>query len=124
MKCKPSSYLEPSTSEATLAPYPGPSITTAVICAVFSAKATKWFHLTPFKCIWRSPTTSQEQHLYDKLYSSDAWNTVHDKIIKQKRDDDCTLEQVVAGLMFWSDAMHLAQFGHSSAWPVYLFFGN
>jgi hypothetical protein len=34
------------------------------------------------------------------------------------------LEQVIAGLMFWSDATHLAQFGNASAWPVYLFFGN
>ena len=26
--------------------------------------------------------------------------------------------------MFWSDSTQLAQFGHSNAWPIYLFFGN
>ncbi|KIK81965.1 hypothetical protein PAXRUDRAFT_47946, partial [Paxillus rubicundulus Ve08.2h10] len=94
---------------------------TAVIRAVFAEEASKWFHLTPFKRIWRSHTTGREQYLYDELYTSDAWNTAHHEIKKQQKD---ALEPVIAGLMFWSDATHLAQFGHSSAWPIYLFFGN
>lgn len=24
----------------------------------------------------------------------------------------------------WSDLTHLAQFGHMTAWPIYMFFGN
>ncbi|KAF8427567.1 hypothetical protein L210DRAFT_3652625 [Boletus edulis BED1] len=28
------------------------------------------------------------------------------------------------GLMLWSDSTHLATFGHASAWPIYLLFGN
>ncbi|KIK21882.1 hypothetical protein PISMIDRAFT_103271, partial [Pisolithus microcarpus 441] len=62
--------------------------------------------------------------LYDKLYTSDAWHTAHDDVQKQRREDDCTLERVIAGLMFWSDSTHLTQFGHATVWPVYLFFGN
>lgn len=62
--------------------------------------------------------------MYDELYTSDTWNQAHDKIMKQRRGDDCELERVVAGLMFWSDSTQLAQFGHVSAWPIYLFFGN
>ncbi|KIO10576.1 hypothetical protein M404DRAFT_129392, partial [Pisolithus tinctorius Marx 270] len=62
--------------------------------------------------------------LYDELYTSDAWNTAHDDVQKQRRDDGCMLERVIAGLMFWSDSTHLTQFGHATAWPVYLFFGN
>ena len=96
----------------------------AVICAVFAHKDAKWFHFTPFKRIWRSPATGHEQHLYDELYTSDAWNEAHDALQKQRRDDGCKLERLIAGLMFWSDATHLAQFGNASAWPVYLFFGN
>ena len=68
--------------------------------------------------------TGAEQQLYDELYTSDAWNEAHDELQKQRRDDGCKLEKVIAGLMFWSDATHLAQFGSASAWPVYLFFGN
>ncbi|KIK24307.1 hypothetical protein PISMIDRAFT_98704, partial [Pisolithus microcarpus 441] len=62
--------------------------------------------------------------LYDKLYTSNAWHTAHNDMQKQQREDNCTLERVIVGLMFWSDSTHLTQFGHATAWPVYLFFGN
>ena len=78
---------------------------TAIICAAFSKKAAKWFHLTPFKRIWKSPISGQEQHIFDELYMSDAWITVHDQLQKQRRNDECNLERVIAALMFWSDAM-------------------
>ena len=68
--------------------------------------------------------TGQEQCLYDELYTSDAWNEAHDALQKQRCNDGCKLERVIAGLMFWSDATHLTQFGSASTWPVYLFFGN
>lgn len=74
----------------------------------------------PFKHIWISPS-GHEQHLYDELYTSDAWSKVHDEVQKQWRTDNCQLEQVIAGMMFWSDSTQLAQFGHASAWPIYLF---
>ncbi|KAI6118342.1 hypothetical protein F5141DRAFT_1000136 [Pisolithus sp. B1] len=97
---------------------------TAVIEATFSDRTSRYFHLTPFQCIWRSPVTGKEQWLYDELYTSDAWIKAHDEVQKQRHDDGCTLERVIAGLMLSSDATHLTQFGHASAWPVYLFFGN
>ena len=95
-----------------------------VIRAVLAEVSSKSFHLTPFKRLWKSPITGHEQRVYDELYASDAWNQAHDEIMKQRRDDGCKLERVVAGLMFWSDSTRLAQFGHASAWPIYLFFGN
>ena len=95
---------------------------TAVIRAAFSEAASKWFHLTPFKRFWTSPVTGQEQRLYDELYTSDAWIKAHDDLQKQRKSDE--FERVIAGLMFWSDSTHLAQFGNASAWPIYLFFGN
>jgi hypothetical protein len=97
---------------------------TAVIHAAFSEATSKWFHFTPFKRFWKSPVTGQEQRLYDELYTSDTWIKAHDDLQKQRRDDGCKLERVIAGLMFWSDSTHLAQFGNASAWPVYLYFGN
>ena len=97
---------------------------TSVIRAAFSESTAKLFHLTPFKRIWRSPTSGREQRIYDELYCSNAWNDEHDRLQKEERDDGCELERVIAGLMFWSDATQLAQFGQVKAWPVYLFFGN
>ncbi|KIK11741.1 hypothetical protein PISMIDRAFT_122141 [Pisolithus microcarpus 441] len=96
----------------------------SVIRAAFTEAASEQFHLTPFKRIWKSPVTGREQRLYDELYTSDIWIKAHDDVQKQRREDGCTLERVIAGLMFWSDSTHLAQFGHATAWPVYLFFGN
>ena len=92
--------------------------------AVFMEASSKSFHLMPFKKIWKSPVTSHEQCVYDELYISNAWNQAQDEIMKQRRDDSCKLEQVIAGLMFWSDSTQLAVFGHALARPVYLFFGN
>ncbi|KIK13410.1 hypothetical protein PISMIDRAFT_118968 [Pisolithus microcarpus 441] len=97
---------------------------TMVIEAAFSSHSSKYFHLMPFWCIWQSPITGKEQRLFDELYTSDAWIRAHDEVQKQRCNDGCTLEWVIAGLMFWSDATHLTQFAHASAWPVYLFFGN
>ena len=74
--------------------------------------------------VWKSPHTEEEQLVYDELYTSDAWNQAQDEIMKQRRTDGCQLERVVAILTLWSDSTQLATFGHASAWPVYLFFGN
>ena len=113
-----------------------------VIRAVFAEASSKLFHLTPFRKVqmpyivllillisftpkvWKSPHTRQEQRVYDELYTSDAWNQAQDEIMKQRRTDGCKLERVVAVVTLWSDTTRLATFGHVSAWPVYLFFGN
>lgn len=80
--------------------------------------------LTRFQQVWKSPQSGEEQLVYDELYTSDAWNKAQDDIVKQRRTDDCKLERVVAGMMLWSDSMRLAEIGHASAWPIYLYFGN
>ncbi|KAF8204209.1 hypothetical protein K438DRAFT_1964576 [Mycena galopus ATCC 62051] len=33
-------------------------------------------------------------------------------------------DRVIAGLMFWSDATHVAQFRQAKLWPIYAYFGN
>ena len=73
---------------------------TAVIQATFSEATFKWFHLTPFKCVWKSLVSGKLQRLYGELYLSDVWNNEHDKVQKQQRTDGCELERVIAGLMF------------------------
>ena len=50
---------------------------------------------------------------------------VHTKVQRAQTDDpDCKREKVVAALMFWSDATHLATFGTARMWPIYMLFGN
>ena len=58
-----------------------------VIWAAFTDPISQWFHLTLFKCIWKSLVMGREQQLYDELYTSDAWNKAHDNLQKQQRED-------------------------------------
>ncbi|EGO03108.1 hypothetical protein SERLA73DRAFT_150613 [Serpula lacrymans var. lacrymans S7.3] len=94
------------------------------IKAVFSKASASQFHLLPFKCFWVNPVTEKEQRVYNELYTSDSWIQAHEDLQKQKAEAGCKLERVIAALMFWSDETHLADFGTSKAWPVYLYFGN
>ncbi|KAG2337489.1 hypothetical protein BDR05DRAFT_978478 [Suillus weaverae] len=75
---------------------------TDIIMSVFQDSISCTFHMTPFQQQWKV----SEEH---KVNVYDA---------------DNNLEQVVASLMMWSDATHLASFGDASIWLVYLFFGN
>jgi hypothetical protein len=94
-----------------------------VIRAAFAETAALQFHLTPFKR-FRTTASGTEERVYDEVYASDAWIEVHNTLQKAPREPDCTLERVIAGLMWWSDSTHLANFGTAKAWPLYLYFAN
>jgi hypothetical protein len=95
-----------------------------VIRAAFSDIQAGAFHLMPFKWLWKDPLDDRQERIYDELYTSDAWLEAQDNLHKLPKEPGCSLERVVAGLMFFSDATHLANFGTAKAWPLYLFFGN
>jgi len=94
-----------------------------VIKATWGAVTSSQFHLTPFRKIHVDPT-GKESRIFDEVYTSDAWEIAHDQLQKQTPEPGCKLERVIAGLMFWSDSTHLAQFGTASVWPVYMYFAN
>jgi hypothetical protein len=95
-----------------------------VIRAAFADAQARAFHLSPFKRLWKDPVDGHEERIYDELYTSDAWLEAQDDLQKLPKVSGCTLERVVAGLMFFSDATHLANFGTAKAWPLYVYFGN
>jgi len=99
-----------------------------VIKAVFQDPLSHQFHLTPFSLMHQSPITGEEQRVYGELYNSDEFIKEHKRVqnLSPPAPDDpmCKLEKVIAALMFWSDATHLANFGTAKLWPIYLFFGN
>ncbi|KAJ7131818.1 hypothetical protein C8R43DRAFT_1133491 [Mycena crocata] len=94
-----------------------------VIKAAFAEVTALQFHLTPFKR-YRTSASGTEERIYDEVYGSDAWLEAHDNLQKSKREQGCKLERVIAGLMWWSDSTHLANFGTAKAWPLYLYFAN
>lgn len=61
--------------------------------------------------------------ILDELYSSDAWLGEQARLDALPPDPD-GLPRAIAGLMFWSDATHLTQFGSAKMWPLYMYFGN
>lgn len=94
-----------------------------VIKATFGAITALPFHLTPFKRI-HVDSTGKETRIYDEVYTSEAFEEAHDKLQKQPVEPGCTLERIIAGLMFWSDSTHLTNFGTASAWPIYMYYAN
>lgn len=95
-----------------------------VIRSAFADIQANAFHLLPFKCLWKDPLDDHQERVFDELYTSDSWLEAQDDLQRQPKEPGCSLERVIAGLMFFSDATHLATFGTAKAWPLYLYFGN
>lgn len=94
-----------------------------VIKATFGAITALPFHLTPFKRI-HVDSTGKETRIYDEVYTSEAFEEAHNDLQKRQAEPGCTLERVIAGLMFWSDSTHLTNFGTASVWPIYMYYAN
>jgi hypothetical protein len=96
----------------------------AVIWSAFADIQASAFHLFPFKRLWKDPLDGHQERVFDELYTSDSWLEAQDDLQRQSREPGCSLKCIIAGLMFFSDATHLAAFGTAKAWPLYLYFGN
>ncbi|KAG2337979.1 hypothetical protein BDR05DRAFT_1004601 [Suillus weaverae] len=72
----------------------------------------------------KDPLDSHQEQVYNELYTSDALLEAQDNIQKLPKEPGCLLERIIVGLMFFSNATHLANFGTAKAWPLYLYFGN
>ncbi|KAF9532139.1 hypothetical protein CPB83DRAFT_832803 [Crepidotus variabilis] len=82
------------------------------------------YHFSPFELYHTNKSGNQEQ-VYSELYNTKAFIKEHDRVQQAPTDDaNCKLEKVVAGMMFWSDSTHLANFGTAKLWPIYMFLGN
>jgi hypothetical protein len=98
---------------------------TTLIKQAFENPLSSKFHFTPFKLFRSLPNSEHSERLYSEIYNSDAFLDEHDKVQRAPTDDPtCKREKLVAALMFWSDATHLATFGTAKVWPIYMVFGN
>ncbi|KIJ58068.1 hypothetical protein HYDPIDRAFT_103322 [Hydnomerulius pinastri MD-312] len=96
---------------------------TDIIISAFEDDISLTFHMTPFEQYWK---VSEERTIgvISEAYSSPEFMDAYQEVNSLPREPGDDLERVVASLMLWSDATHLANFGDASLWPVYLFFGN
>jgi Plavaka transposase len=98
---------------------------TTLIKETFESPISKNFHFSPFKLFRKHPNSKSSDRIYSEIYNLDVLLDEHDKVQRAPTGDPtCKREKVVAALMFWSDATHLATFGTAKMWPIYLLFGN
>ncbi|KIY51865.1 hypothetical protein FISHEDRAFT_64024 [Fistulina hepatica ATCC 64428] len=116
---------------------------TTLIRSTFDTPLAEKYHFSPYRLFHRhdsaevhmpsgssdSPPSVQMDttRVYSELYDSDAMVQEHDKVQRlalHEDDKGCRRERVVLGLMFWSDATCLANFGTAKLWPIYMFIGN
>uniref|UniRef100_A0AAD5VJF2 C2H2-type domain-containing protein n=1 Tax=Leucocoprinus birnbaumii TaxID=56174 RepID=A0AAD5VJF2_9AGAR len=102
---------------------------TEVIRNAFSDHLAHLLHYSPFKLFHKSSSdSSQSQHIYGEVYSSDAFIEEYKHVQRHGElppdDPHCKREKSVAALMFLSDATQLTDFGNAKAWPIYLMLGN
>lgn len=96
-----------------------------LIKEAFENPVSMQFHLSPFKLFRKHPDGKSNERVYSEMYDSDIFLEEHDKVQRSPTGDpNCKREKVVAALMFWSDATHLATFGTAKLWPIYMLFGN
>ena len=96
-----------------------------LIKEVFESPISLQFHLSPFKLFRKHPHGEDHKRIYSEMYDSDIFLEEHDKVQHASTGDPyCKQEKVIAVLMFWSDATHLATFGTAKLWPIYMLFGN
>jgi hypothetical protein len=93
-----------------------------IIEAALQETVTKSYHFSSFQEFWQPSPDACPECIWSELYTADAFITEHEKI--QSRPQDGGLENVIVGLMLWSNSMHLTSFGNASLWPIYLYIGN
>ncbi|KAG1831448.1 hypothetical protein DFJ58DRAFT_872054 [Suillus subalutaceus] len=84
---------------------------------------SKTFNMTPFQQYWKTPD-NRDIKVFSESYSSPAMLEAYAEINALPHEPGDKLEHVVALVMVWSDATHLANFGDVSLWPFYVYFGN
>lgn len=91
----------------------------------FSSEQAKAFHWHPFEEHWQPPWDGATlERIHGELFTSKAFLDADRELQNSPPEPGCTLPRVIAAMMSWSDATHVAQFGQAKLWPLYELFGN
>ena len=93
-----------------------------VIKAALQETAAKSYHLFPFQEFWQRSSDAPPERIWSELYTADAFISEHEKIRSLPQEGG--YENLIVGLMLWSDSTHLTSFGNASLWPIYMYIGN
>ncbi|EIW80786.1 hypothetical protein CONPUDRAFT_57709 [Coniophora puteana RWD-64-598 SS2] len=95
-----------------------------IIREVFTQTPSKSFHYHPFKLFHQSSPERPPERVYQDAFTADAFLDADRKLQESLPEPGCSLPRAVAGIMLWSDATHVAQFGQAKLWPIYVYFAN
>ncbi|KAG6917708.1 hypothetical protein DXG01_001359 [Tephrocybe rancida] len=82
------------------------------------------FHIDPHELYWQQGESQEPVCLYGEMYTSPSFLSAYQALQDSPPEPGCMLAQYVVGIMLWSDATHLTDFGTSRLTPVYLYFSN
>ncbi|KAH9914268.1 hypothetical protein B0H21DRAFT_896115 [Amylocystis lapponica] len=90
-----------------------------------SDPAARDFVFDPCFLEYQGPhSNGSAERVYGEMYNSEVFVNEDIRLQNSPREPGCDLPRAIAGLMFWSDATHVSQFGQSKVWPNYMYFAN
>lgn len=85
----------------------------------------KDIHVRPFEEWWRPTEASDPVRVYSEVYTSNAMLQLEKELEETLKTTPAPcLETFIISALLYSDGTNLAQFGHASLWPMYLYIGN
>ena len=86
-------------------------------------------HIRPFEEWWQPAEDSDPIRVYSEAYTSDTMLRFERELeetltVNGNPQTETPEETFILSASLYSDATNLAQFGHASLWPVYMFIGN
>ena len=82
------------------------------------------FVMDPYLVKHVVPNTAHVEHMYGKVYNSEAFVKEDLWLQNSPPEPGCDLPCSVLAIMLWSNAMVVPQFGQGKAWQGYMYFGN
>lgn len=96
-----------------------------VLKMAFLEPAALKFISMPYKEYWKSSQNEPEEWIYTETYTADIFHEEYDKLRSNPwTGPNSHLEPFVAGIIFYSNVTHLANFGDTSLWPLYMYISN
>jgi hypothetical protein len=95
-----------------------------VLVSFFQNAPRYLLHYTLYQ-LWQCLPDGTFEQVFTEFYNLKAWLAEHLRICHDFRG--CmrgAVETVIAGIIFYLDSTHLAQFGTKKAWPIYMFFAK
>lgn len=96
-----------------------------VMKAALKGNSAKQFHNAGYREYWQPSPNVPPERIFSEVYSADVFLNEAQKIrLANLTGSTPHIDTVVCAFMLYSDSTHLTNFGTSSLWPVYIYFGN